>query len=227
MRPLDQLRDGLRGQQQGGCWGGDSRQGMAGRAPRPLPTLPVLSRRACPPCPCAAPGVRPAPDPPHRNEALGVAPWTTDPSPRGLLTPPGWVVGPAPCTQMLLSSPQAWGHRAVPPAWLPVTRLPYLGVSDAALLLQDLICVLIDDGGFLVLSNQEDHWYQVSGGHMAALLGVRCHWGAETSELMSPVACHSPARVSAGEDPQHGVIWVQTRCPHSRWASSSVRWTPT
>uniref|UniRef100_A0A8C3IXI9 Calcium voltage-gated channel auxiliary subunit alpha2delta 2 n=1 Tax=Chrysemys picta bellii TaxID=8478 RepID=A0A8C3IXI9_CHRPI len=25
----------------------------------------------------------------------------------------------------------------------------------------DLICVLIDDGGFLVLSNQEDHWYQV------------------------------------------------------------------
>uniref|UniRef100_A0A8C3ITR1 Calcium voltage-gated channel auxiliary subunit alpha2delta 2 n=1 Tax=Chrysemys picta bellii TaxID=8478 RepID=A0A8C3ITR1_CHRPI len=26
---------------------------------------------------------------------------------------------------------------------------------------KDLICVLIDDGGFLVLSNQEDHWYQV------------------------------------------------------------------
>jgi len=35
-------------------------------------------------------------------------------------------------------------------------------VGDAALFSQDLICVLIDDGGFLVLSNQEDHWYQVS-----------------------------------------------------------------
>uniref|UniRef100_A0A8B9D5H9 Calcium voltage-gated channel auxiliary subunit alpha2delta 2 n=1 Tax=Anser cygnoides TaxID=8845 RepID=A0A8B9D5H9_ANSCY len=34
-------------------------------------------------------------------------------------------------------------------------------VGDAVLLPQDLICVLIDDGGFLVLSNQEDHWYQV------------------------------------------------------------------
>uniref|UniRef100_A0A8D2LI87 Calcium voltage-gated channel auxiliary subunit alpha2delta 2 n=1 Tax=Varanus komodoensis TaxID=61221 RepID=A0A8D2LI87_VARKO len=26
---------------------------------------------------------------------------------------------------------------------------------------KDLLCVLIDDGGFLVLSNQEDYWYQV------------------------------------------------------------------
>uniref|UniRef100_A0A8C8RT64 Calcium voltage-gated channel auxiliary subunit alpha2delta 2 n=1 Tax=Pelusios castaneus TaxID=367368 RepID=A0A8C8RT64_9SAUR len=26
---------------------------------------------------------------------------------------------------------------------------------------KDLLCVLIDDGGFLVLSNQEEHWYQV------------------------------------------------------------------
>uniref|UniRef100_A0A8D2NHB4 VWFA domain-containing protein n=1 Tax=Zonotrichia albicollis TaxID=44394 RepID=A0A8D2NHB4_ZONAL len=34
-------------------------------------------------------------------------------------------------------------------------------LDDTALLPQDLICVLIDDGGFLVLSNQEDHWYQV------------------------------------------------------------------
>uniref|UniRef100_A0A8B9VTV6 Calcium voltage-gated channel auxiliary subunit alpha2delta 2 n=1 Tax=Anas zonorhyncha TaxID=75864 RepID=A0A8B9VTV6_9AVES len=33
--------------------------------------------------------------------------------------------------------------------------------GDPVFLPQDLICVLIDDGGFLVLSNQEDHWYQV------------------------------------------------------------------
>ena len=61
-------------------------------------------------------------------------------------------------------------------------------MGDAALLPQDLICVLIDDGGFLVLSNQEDHWYQVSSARVAALLGVGCQQRAETFELMSWVA---------------------------------------
>lgn len=121
----------------------------------------------------------------------------------GLLNPPGWVVVPALCTQHgcsqyqdapeqptglgTLRCPHCWiGH---PPA-LPVLPCPGhdQGVGDAALLPQDLICVLIDDGGFLVLSNQEDHWYQVSGAHVAALQGMGCQQEPETSEFTSPVA---------------------------------------
>lgn len=87
--------------------------------------------------------------------------------------------------------PQAWGHGTDPYCLTAhhCPALPWPGhgrqVGDSALLPQDLICVLIDDGGFLVLSNQEDHWYQVSSNREAALLGVGCQQGAETFELMS------------------------------------------
>lgn len=34
-------------------------------------------------------------------------------------------------------------------------------LNCTALCFQDLLCYLIDDGGFLVLSNQRDHWKKV------------------------------------------------------------------
>lgn len=34
-------------------------------------------------------------------------------------------------------------------------------LNCTTLCLQDLLCYLIDDGGFLVLSNQRDHWKKV------------------------------------------------------------------
>lgn len=169
---------------------------MAGRALHPLPTLLLLS-----PVPLLLPElIQPTP-PCHRDEDPGVPPWTMD---RGLLNPPGWVVVPAPCTHCRCSchqdapeQPPGLGTPGCPPCLtahrppaLPVLPCPghNQGMGDTILLPQDLICVLIDDGGFLVLSNQEDHWYQVSSACVAALLDVGCHQGAETSELVSRVA---------------------------------------
>lgn len=57
---------------------------------------------------------------------------------------------------------QGWGHRGGPGGGPAGPCPPSSPQGDPVFLPQDLICVLIDDGGFLVLSNQEDHWYQVS-----------------------------------------------------------------
>lgn len=58
--------------------------------------------------------------------------------------------------------------------------------------IQDLLCVLIDDGGFLVLSNQNHQWDQVSvrkrieGGHRClSLLGI---WHCQPCDLGSLLA---------------------------------------
>lgn len=72
---------------------------------------------------------------------------------------------------------QGWGQSGSlgGPCWPLSPFFPPGGpwrVGDAVLLPQDLICVLIDDGGFLVLSNQEDHWYQVSAAAPKTLLLV-------------------------------------------------------
>lgn len=98
-------------------------------------------------------------------------------------------------------------------------------MDDTALLPQDLICVLIDDGGFLVLSNQEDHWYQVSG----ALSSLGQGWDRDASQELNPklVAVTLPHSSPLQGSPCQGGIWVQIGCPHFRWASSSVKWMPT
>lgn len=57
---------------------------------------------------------------------------------------------------------QGWGHSEGPGGGPAGPCPPSSPQGDPVFLPQDLICVLIDDGGFLVLSNQEDHWYQVS-----------------------------------------------------------------
>lgn len=149
-------------------WG---QRGMLGGLPIPCPCCLGCAHPVC----CRS---QSSASPPHRDKVPGVAPWTAD--------PPEVVV---PSTKMLLSSPRAWGHCTGPTVRLPDTPRPACpalpsaqpGVGDVALLPQDLICVLIDDGGFLVLSNQEDHWYQVSGACLAALLSVGCQRGAVTS----------------------------------------------
>lgn len=66
---------------------------------------------------------------------------------------------------------------------------------------QDLLCVLIDDGGFLVLSNQNHQWDQVRSKRkrVGGILG-----GSTAS-------------------PDHGSLLASIH----RWAGSSVRWTPT
>uniref|UniRef100_A0A8B9VYG3 Calcium voltage-gated channel auxiliary subunit alpha2delta 2 n=1 Tax=Anas zonorhyncha TaxID=75864 RepID=A0A8B9VYG3_9AVES len=56
---------------------------------------------------------------------------------------------------------QGWGHSEGPGGGPAGPCPPSSPQGDPVFLPQDLICVLIDDGGFLVLSNQEDHWYQV------------------------------------------------------------------
>lgn len=142
--------------------------------------------------------------PSHRDKVLGVAPWTIDTPTKGTVKPhqgrggshslnAAWVL-PAPRCSRASPSPGlgTWHWSLLPDCpSLPWPALPWPGhgqqVGDSALLPQDLICVLIDDGGFLVLSNQEDHWYQVSSDRKAALLAVGCQQEAETFELMSQV----------------------------------------
>lgn len=74
---------------------------------------------------------------------------------------------------------------------------------------QDLLCVLIDDGGFLVLSNQNHQWDQVrvrkrleGGSQGLSLLGVWHYLLRDYHSLPFPPGL-------------------------PRWAGSSVRWTPT
>lgn len=65
--------------------------GMAGRGSCPVFTQPVH-----PPCPLLLPKLSQT-NPPHRDEDLGVAPWTGNSLRVKLL---GWMVSLAPCTQL-------------------------------------------------------------------------------------------------------------------------------
>uniref|UniRef100_A0A8C3VE64 Calcium voltage-gated channel auxiliary subunit alpha2delta 2 n=1 Tax=Catharus ustulatus TaxID=91951 RepID=A0A8C3VE64_CATUS len=69
---------------------------------------------------------------------------------------------------------------------------------------RDLICVLIDDGGFLVLSNQEDHWYQVGkffsevdANLMSALYNNSFYARKESYDFQSVCAPEAPSNTGA------------------------------
>lgn len=50
-----------------------------------------------------------------------------------------------------------------------------MSLKSYVLCWQDLLCYLIDDGGFLVMSNQRDHWKKV--GFLKYFLSVCTHSG--------------------------------------------------
>lgn len=160
---------GSGGRQAGGA--GDGWEGSLSPAHAVQASVPTLS-------PCRSRSLA-SPQPPSQGQSPRGCPLA--PTPRG-----GWFPLPAP-SRLGCWPPCLTAHHPPNPACL-ASPWAQPGVGNVALLPQDLICVLIDDGGFLVLSNQEDHWYQVSGACVAALLGVGCRQGAETSELMSRVA---------------------------------------
>ncbi|KAI1234371.1 Voltage-dependent calcium channel subunit alpha-2/delta-2, partial [Lamprotornis superbus] len=79
---------------------------------------------------------------------------------------------------------------------------------------KDLICVLIDDGGFLVLSNQEDHWYQVGkffsevdANLMSALYNNSFYARKESYDFQSVCAPEAPSNTGAAP---RGVFVVST-----------------
>uniref|UniRef100_A0A7M4FAG2 Calcium voltage-gated channel auxiliary subunit alpha2delta 2 n=1 Tax=Crocodylus porosus TaxID=8502 RepID=A0A7M4FAG2_CROPO len=92
---------------------------------------------------------------------------------------------------------------------------------NSLLPLQDLICVLIDDGGFLVLSNQEDHWYQVGkffsevdANLMSALYNNSFFTRKESYDFQS--VCVPEAQSNTGAAPRgvfvvSGWLWVAIR----------------
>ncbi|OXB60677.1 hypothetical protein ASZ78_011517 [Callipepla squamata] len=82
---------------------------------------------------------------------------------------------------------------------------------------KDLICVLIDDGGFLVLSNQEDHWYQVGkffsevdANLMSALYNNSFYARKESYDFQS--VCAPEAQSNTGAAPR-GVFVVSAPRP--------------
>ncbi|OXB73222.1 UNVERIFIED_CONTAM: hypothetical protein H355_016402 [Colinus virginianus] len=82
---------------------------------------------------------------------------------------------------------------------------------------KDLICVLIDDGGFLVLSNQEDHWYQVGkffsevdANLMSALYNNSFYARKESYDFQS--VCAPEAQSNTGAAPR-GVFVVSAPQP--------------
>uniref|UniRef100_A0A8D0EKK8 Calcium voltage-gated channel auxiliary subunit alpha2delta 2 n=1 Tax=Strix occidentalis caurina TaxID=311401 RepID=A0A8D0EKK8_STROC len=104
------------------------------------------------------------------------------------------------------------------------------GVGDAALLPQDLICVLIDDGGFLVLSNQEDHWYQVGkffsevdANLMSALYNNSFYARKESYDFQS--VCAPEAQSNTGAAPRGVFVPTVADLLNLAWWTSAAAWS--
>uniref|UniRef100_A0A8B9S8I2 Calcium voltage-gated channel auxiliary subunit alpha2delta 2 n=1 Tax=Apteryx owenii TaxID=8824 RepID=A0A8B9S8I2_APTOW len=97
---------------------------------------------------------------------------------------------------------------------------------------KDLICVLIDDGGFLVLSNQEDHWYQVGkffsevdANLMSALYNNSFYTRKESYDFQS--VCAPEAQSNTGAAPRG--VFVPTMADFLNlawWTSAAPRGPP-
>uniref|UniRef100_A0A8C3QHM6 Calcium voltage-gated channel auxiliary subunit alpha2delta 2 n=1 Tax=Cyanoderma ruficeps TaxID=181631 RepID=A0A8C3QHM6_9PASS len=112
------------------------------------------------------------------------------------------------------------GARQVPPGEL----------DDTALLPQDLICVLIDDGGFLVLSNQEDHWYQVGkffsevdANLMSALYNNSFYARKESYDFQSVCAPEAPSNTGAA--PRGVFVPTVADLLSLAWWTSAAAWS--
>uniref|UniRef100_A0A8D2P8M1 Calcium voltage-gated channel auxiliary subunit alpha2delta 2 n=1 Tax=Zosterops lateralis melanops TaxID=1220523 RepID=A0A8D2P8M1_ZOSLA len=101
---------------------------------------------------------------------------------------------------------------------------------DTALLPQDLICVLIDDGGFLVLSNQEDHWYQVGkffsevdANLMSALYNNSFYARKESYDFQSVCAPEAPSNTGAA--PRGVFVPTVADLLSLAWWTSAAAWS--
>ncbi|NXY80696.1 CA2D2 protein, partial [Glareola pratincola] len=95
---------------------------------------------------------------------------------------------------------------------------------------QDLICVLIDDGGFLVLSNQEDHWYQVGkffsevdANLMSALYNNSFYARKESYDFQS--VCAPEAQSNTGAAPRGVFVPTVADLLNLAWWTSAAAWS--
>ncbi|NXD00837.1 CA2D2 protein, partial [Certhia familiaris] len=94
---------------------------------------------------------------------------------------------------------------------------------------KDLICVLIDDGGFLVLSNQEDHWYQVGkffsevdANLMSALYNNSFYARKESYDFQSVCAPEAPSNTGAA--PRGVFVPTVADLLSLAWWTSAAAW---
>uniref|UniRef100_A0A8C3XW62 Calcium voltage-gated channel auxiliary subunit alpha2delta 2 n=1 Tax=Chelydra serpentina TaxID=8475 RepID=A0A8C3XW62_CHESE len=111
------------------------------------------------------------------------------------------------------------------------TPLSCLRQTNTLLLLQDLICVLIDDGGFLVLSNQEDHWYQVGkffsevdANLMSALYNNSFFARKESYDFQS--VCAPEAQSNTGAAPRGVFVPTMADFLNLAWWTSAAGFPP-
>ncbi|NWX44039.1 CA2D2 protein, partial [Steatornis caripensis] len=95
---------------------------------------------------------------------------------------------------------------------------------------KDLICVLIDDGGFLVLSNQEDHWYQVGkffsevdANLMSALYNNSFYARKESYDFQS--VCAPEAQSNTGAAPRGVFVPTVADLLNLAWWTSATAWS--
>uniref|UniRef100_A0A452HUU7 VWFA domain-containing protein n=1 Tax=Gopherus agassizii TaxID=38772 RepID=A0A452HUU7_9SAUR len=95
---------------------------------------------------------------------------------------------------------------------------------------KDLICVLIDDGGFLVLSNQEDHWYQVGkffsevdANLMSALYNNSFFARKESYNFQS--VCTPEAQSNTGAAPRGVFVPTMADFLNLAWWTSAAAWS--
>uniref|UniRef100_A0A8B9IDT2 Calcium voltage-gated channel auxiliary subunit alpha2delta 2 n=1 Tax=Anser cygnoides TaxID=8845 RepID=A0A8B9IDT2_ANSCY len=95
---------------------------------------------------------------------------------------------------------------------------------------KDLICVLIDDGGFLVLSNQEDHWYQVGkffsevdANLMSALYNNSFYARKESYDFQS--VCAPEAQSNTGAAPRGVFVPTVADLLNLAWWTSAAAWS--
>ncbi|XP_072845920.1 voltage-dependent calcium channel subunit alpha-2/delta-2 isoform X2 [Pogona vitticeps] len=95
---------------------------------------------------------------------------------------------------------------------------------------KDLLCVLIDDGGFLVLSNQEDYWFQVGkffsevDAHlMSALYNNSFYTRKESYDFQSVCAPEAPS--NTGGAPRGVYVPTMADFLNLAWWTSAAAWS--
>ncbi|XP_048403435.1 voltage-dependent calcium channel subunit alpha-2/delta-2a isoform X1 [Stegostoma tigrinum] len=95
---------------------------------------------------------------------------------------------------------------------------------------EDLLCVLIDDGGFLIMSNQPEHWSQigmffseVDPSLMNALYNASFYTRKESYDYQS--VCGPPSNTDTGAAPRSIFIPTVADFLNLAWWSSAAAWS--
>uniref|UniRef100_A0A8D0G0I8 Calcium voltage-gated channel auxiliary subunit alpha2delta 2 n=1 Tax=Sphenodon punctatus TaxID=8508 RepID=A0A8D0G0I8_SPHPU len=106
---------------------------------------------------------------------------------------------------------------------------PGLFKTKYRVLLQDLLCVLIDDGGFLVLSNQQTHWSkvgmffsEVDANLMSALYNNSFFTRKESYDFQS--VCAPEAQSNTGAAPRGVFVPTVADFLNLAWWTSAAAW---